>query len=238
MITNELISLFPLTRWSLVISAKDSGAEGALEALEELARAYWKPVYAFLRGKGHTHEEAQDETQGFFAQLLRRDFLRDLQPEGGRFRNFLLVSLRHRLIDEHRRASNVKRRAEISLEPWHEMEAIDGISAAVAATPEEAFDRSWAEGLVARAMAALQVRWEKRAALFAELRYTVESPGDVAKYSDIAARLGMTEGAVAKAAHDFRQQFGQQIRQEVRDTVAEEDDVEDELRYLVTLLRS
>jgi RNA polymerase sigma factor (sigma-70 family) len=229
---------FPATRWSLVISAQGDGAAGALEALETLARAYWKPVYAFLRGKGLPHEEAQDETQAFFAQLLRRDFLRDLQPEGGRFRNFLLVSLRHRLIDEHRKVSNVKRRAEVSLEPWHEMEAIGEFPRPAAASPEEAFDRSWAESLVAQAMSVLKERWAKRAGLFAELRYSVESPGNVAKYADIAARLHMTEGAVAKAAHDFRQQFGQQIRQEVRDTVAEDDDVEEELRYLVTLLRS
>jgi RNA polymerase sigma factor (sigma-70 family) len=228
---------FPPTRWSLVISARHQGAAGASEALESLARAYWKPVYAFLRGKGYPHEEAQDETQAFFAHLLRRDFLRELQPEGGRFRNFLLVSLRHRLIDEHRKASNVKRRAEISLEPWHEMEAIGGMPRSPA-SPEEAFDRSWAENLVARAMSALSERWARRAGLFAELRYSVESAGNVAKYADIAARLNMTEGAVAKAAYDFRQQFAQQIRQEVRDTVAEDDDVEGELRYLVTLLRS
>jgi hypothetical protein len=142
------------------------------------------------------------------------------------------------LIDEHRKASNVKRRAEISLEPWHEMEAMGGIPHSAAASPEDAFDRSWAESLVERAMSVLKERWKQRAGLFAELRYSVESPGNVAKYADIAARLNMTEGAVAKAAFDFRQQFGRQIRQEVRDTVTDDDDVEEELRYLVTLLRS
>ena len=116
---------FSQTRWTLVLSAKEGEADASSKALEELSLAYWKPVYAYLRGKGHSHEDAQDETQGFFAHLLKRDFLRNVQPEGGRFRNFLLVSLRRRLIDEHDRVINRKQRAEISLEPWHEMEAID-----------------------------------------------------------------------------------------------------------------
>ena len=221
-----------------MLSAKDGEIDASKQAMEELAVAYWKPIYVFLRGKGHSHEEAQDETQGFFEHLLSRDFFRNLQPEGGRFRSFLLISLRHRLIDEHRKVANVQHRAEVSLEPWHEMEAVDASTFSAGASPEEAFDRSWAEALVERAMMVLQGRWEKRVALFAELRYTVESPENVAKYSDIASRLGMTEGAVGKAAHDFRKQFGEQIRQEIRDTVAEDDDVEEELRYLVTLLRS
>ncbi|MEZ5323598.1 MAG: sigma-70 family RNA polymerase sigma factor [Verrucomicrobiales bacterium] len=221
-----------------MLAAKDGEIDVSKQALEELALAYWKPIYAFLRGKGKSHEEAQDGTQGFFEHLLRRDFLRDLQPEGGRFRSFLLVSLRHLLIDEHRKIANVQQRVEISLEPWHEMEAIDESIHKAGISPEEAFDRSWAEALVERAMTLLQQRWEKRAALFAELRYTVESPEDVAKYADIALHLGMTEGAVGKAAYDFRKQFGEQIRKEIRETVTDEDDVEEELLYLVTLLRS
>ena len=109
---------------------------------------------------------------------------------------------------------------------------------AAAATPEEAFDRTWAEALVTRSMKTLEQRWENRAGLFAALRLTVESPGHVEKYAAISARLGMSEGAVGKAAHDLRQQFAEQIRQEVRDTVARDEDVEEELRYLVRLMRT
>jgi RNA polymerase sigma factor (sigma-70 family) len=225
------------TRWTMVLSAKDGDADASSKAWEELALTYWKPVYAYLRGKGHSHQEAQDATQAFFAYMLNRDTLRNIQPEGARFRSFLLVCLNHRLIDEHRRQINVRQRAEISIEPWHEMEAINanGLLYTTAATPEEAFDRSWAEELIARAMVRLAKRWEKRADLFAELRFSVESPGDGAKYADIASRVGMTEGAVGKAAHDLRQQFVQEVRNEIRNTVAEDDDVDEELRYLASL---
>ncbi|MFT4640053.1 MAG: RNA polymerase sigma factor (sigma-70 family) [Verrucomicrobiales bacterium] len=226
---------FPQTRWTLVLSAKAGEASNeSAKALEELARAYWRPVYAYLRGKGHSHEDAQDHTQGLFAQLLKRDFLQNLEPSGGRFRSYLLVSLRHRLIDHHDLVANRQRRAEISIEPWHDIEPEKPYP--LAASPEEAFDRTWAESLIARAMSFLEERWSNRPELFAELRYTVESPGNVAKHADIATKLGMTEGGVSKAAFDFRQQFAEQIRKEVRDTVASDDDVDDELRYLVRLL--
>ncbi|MGK0190218.1 MAG: RNA polymerase sigma factor (sigma-70 family) [Verrucomicrobiales bacterium] len=228
---------FPQTRWTLIVSAQNTDADASSKAWEELALAYWKPVYAYLRGQGHPHEQAQDETQSFFAHMLDRDTLRNVQPEGARFRSFLLVCLNHRLIDAHRRKINVKQRAEISIEPWHEMEAINGngLLYPAAASPEEAFDRSWAEELIGRAMMRLANRWEKRADLFAEIRFSVESPGDGAKYADIASRLGMTAGAVGKAAHDLRRQFGEEVRNEIRNTVAGDDDVDEELRYLASL---
>lgn len=229
---------FPQTRWTLVLSAKNGDAEQSKKAFDELALAYWKPVYAFLRRKGDDHEEAQDKTQTFFTHLLKGDFLRNLQPEGGRFRNFLLVSLRHKLINEHHRVINRKERAEVPIEPWNEAEVSEESFHSTLASPEAAFDRSWALELFARTMDRLQSRWGKRPALFAELRYTIESPGNAAKYADIGSRLGMSSGAVGKAAHDLRKQFVQQIRQEIRDTVASDDDIEEELRYLVKLLQA
>lgn len=228
--------LFPLTRWSLVFSAKSGEPDAAFQALEALALAYWRPIYAWLRGQGRSHEEAQDDAQGFFAYLLSREFLRNLQPEGGRFRNFLLVALRRWMKDERHRAINVKRRAEVELRPWEDLEGAAFCLAA--SSPEEAFDRSWAEALVARAMKALTARWENRAGLFAALRLMVESPGNVERYAVIAARLDMSEGAVGKAAHDLRQQFAEQIQREIRDTVAREEDVKEELRYLMRLMQS
>jgi len=216
--------------------AKGGDAEDSFAAMEGLTRAYWRPIYVWLRGQGRSHEEAQDDVQGFFAYLLSREFLRNIQPEGGRFRNFLLVCLRRWMKDERHRVINVKRRAEVELQPWTEQ---DGTPfAATAASPEEAFDRSWAEALVKRALIALAARWAERAALFAALRLTVESPSQVEKYADIAARLGMTEGAVGKAAHDLRRQFAEQIQREIRDTVARDEDVKDELRYLLRLVQS
>jgi DNA-directed RNA polymerase specialized sigma24 family protein len=194
------------------------------------------PICTYLRGKGSSHDEAQDLTQGFFAYLLRREFLSNLQPEGGRFRNFLLVCLRRWMKDERKRVINLKQAAETSLEPWHELEISESCVVPGTMSPEEAFDRAWARELVARSMRALEERWRERAGLFEAIRLTVESPGSVERYAEIAARLGMTEGAVGKAVYDLRKQFAEQIRQEVRDTVASEDDVEGELRHLVQLM--
>ena len=237
--THAAMTAFPQTRWTLILSAKGGDDEEALlqEAFEHLAQAYWRPIYAYLRGKGETHDQAQEATQGFFAYILGRDFLGNLQPEGGRFRNFLLVALRRWMKDERNRAIHVRARAEIALEDWHEGELADTFTGFEEGSPERAFDRSWAAALVAKAMRAVEQRWAHRAGLFAALRLTVENAADVEKYADIAKRLGMTEGAVGKAAHDLRQHFAEQIRQEVRDTVARDQDVEGELRYLIRLLR-
>ena len=227
---------FPLTRWTLILSAKDGEAAASCEAMESLVKAYWQPIYAWIRGRGRSHEEAQDDTQGFFAYLLDRRFFDNLQPEGGRFRNFLLVCLRRWMKDESNLALNLKRRAEVEWPPFHEKEVPEFFS--TAASPEEAFDRTWVAALVARTMAALEQRWENRAELFAALRLTVESPGDAEKYAPIGARLGLTENAVAKAACDLRRQFAEQIRREVRDTVATDEDVMEELRYLARLMHT
>ena len=216
----------------MVLAAKEGEDQGSSGALEQLVGAYWQPIFGFLRGRGASEEEARDQAQGFFAYILERKFLKNIKPEGGRFRNFLLVSLRRWLKDEHQRVINVQKRSEIPWEEWHEQAAVGE-----AATPEQALDRDWARTLVQRSMAAVEMKWETRPALFAALRLTVESPEAVEKYALIAGRLGMTEGAVGKAAHDLRQQFAQQIHQQVRDTVARDEDVEGELRYLVRLMQ-
>jgi RNA polymerase sigma-70 factor (ECF subfamily) len=219
----------------VVLSAREGVGDASFKALEGLAHAYWQPIYAWLRGQGRTHEQAKDDAQGFFAYLLNREFLRNIQPEGGRFRNFLLVCLRRWMKDERHRAINVKRQAEVELQPWDEL---DAITLNPASSPEESFDRTWAQALVARSMLALESRWNHRADLFAALRLQVESPESVEKYSVLAARLGLSEGAVGKAAHDLRQQFAEQIRREIRDTVARDEDVKEELRYLVRLMQA
>jgi len=227
---------FPQTRWSLVLAAKECEGDDSFAALEGLAQSYWLPIYAWLRGRGGSHEQACDDTQGFFAYLLSREFLRNIQPEGGRFRNFLLVCLRRWMKDERLRVINVKRRSEIEVQPWNEAASLTFHQ--TSASPEELFDRSWAEALVARSLKALEPHWRNRPELFAALRLQVEDPGRVERYAEIAGRLGMSEGAVGKAAHDLRRQFAEQVQREVRDTVAQEEDIKDELRYLIRLMQS
>lgn len=227
---------FPPTHWTLILSAKEGESKASRDAMNSLAQSYWQPIYAWLRGRGRSHEEAQDDTQGFFAYLLDHRFLGNVQPEGGRFRNFLLVCLRRWMKDECNRVTNLKRREEVGMQPWHEKAEPALFSRE--ASPDEAFDRAWVTALVARTMTALEQRWENRKELFAALRLTVEGSGTSEKHATIAARLGMTENAVNKAIYDLRKQFAEQIRREVRDTVATDEDVMDELRYLVRLMHS
>ena len=137
--------------------------------------------------------------------------------------------------DERKRVRNVKRDAETRLESWHELEASESIPYPNALSPEEAFDRSWAAALIHRSMEAVKERWKNRPELFRALSLTVEDPDNVEKHASIAKRLGMSEGAVNKAAYDLRRQFSIQIKKEIRDTVARDEDVEEELRYLVRL---
>lgn len=208
-----------------------------MEALELVARAYWKPLYRFARQRGAIHEEACDQVQGFFAHLLARDFLDGLDAAHGRFRNFLLVSFRRWLRDQGAREQASKRgggRPPGSLEELEECgkEPIDP-----AGDPEAAFELQWARTLFERALRHLAEDWKNRPELYQALRSHLDCDPATGDYGVIAARLGLSVGAVRKAAFDLRRDFGAHLRREVRSTVVEAWEAEDELRHLVTLLR-
>ena len=230
-------SLFPPTLWSAISAARSDDAPRALAGLERLARAYWRPLYIFVRQRGQDHERAADLVQGFFAHLLTRDFLRELRPSAGRFRSFLLVAFRRWLRDLNVQENALKRgggRATVPLDALEEMR-LEPVAAE--ADPETAFDRAWAQGVFDRAFRALKDDWAHRSELFAALRLSLEGRLDAESYADLATRLGMTEGAVKKAAFDLRRQFAERVRAEIRSTVHDDAEVEDELRHLVALLR-
>ncbi|HTI70528.1 MAG TPA: sigma-70 family RNA polymerase sigma factor [Candidatus Limnocylindria bacterium] len=224
--------------WSAILTAADADMPRALEALERLAKAYWRPLYVFVRQRGVDHDTAADQVQGFFAYLLSRDFLQDVRPGEGRFRNFLLVGFRRWIRDQRDREFAQKRGGGIAPVPLQELEALrmEPVSPD-SASAENAFERAWAQGLVARSLDALEVQWSARAALFAALRLTLEGSPEAENYAVIGIRLGMTEGAVKKAAYDLRQQFSTRIRAEIRATVQDDAEVEPELRHLIGLLR-
>ncbi len=237
--SEENDSHFPPTMWSAIVSAREGGGSAAQKSLERLARAYWQPLYLFVRRSGHGHEEARDLTQGFFAHLLSRDFLKNLRPEAGRFRGFLVRSLQRWLCDQFDRRTAAKRgggEVPVSLEVLGEGQ---GAPTAPEESPERAFDRQWAREIVARAVAALQREWAARAELFAALRPSLDpqAAGSLAAYAEIAERLGLTEQAVKSAAFRLRQEYVASIRAEVRSTVADPGEVDDEIRHLVSLLR-
>jgi RNA polymerase sigma-70 factor (ECF subfamily) len=223
--------------WTAVVEAREGQTPAAMQALEQLARAYWRPLYVFLRQRGRDHENASEEVQGFFVHLLGRDFLRFVQPREGRFRTFLLASFTRWLDDQRDRANAAKRGGGQTLIPLQEFDSVNGLAPSDQAAPEEAFDRRWAREVFDTALARLAEAWEERAELFLALRTSLTSGGEAEEYAAIGARLGMNEGAVKKAAFDLRAKFARIIREEVRRTVRDDAAVDEELRYLIKLLR-
>ncbi|MCB1099087.1 MAG: sigma-70 family RNA polymerase sigma factor [Verrucomicrobiae bacterium] len=218
---------------------QDNGeGTSADSAWEKLARAYWKPLYVFLRRKELDHDTAADAIQGFFAHLLSREFLRKIERGNGLFRSFLLTSLQNWRTDQHRAATAQKRSQGSPVIPLHEIEEIISAPNGTSDSPEEAFDRRWARTLYDNALEKLHKRLTNRGreAHFLKLLGLFNGDG-TEPYAKIAADLGMTEGAVQQAALELRREFGNVLRQEIGATVTDESQVDGEIRYLLGLLR-
>lgn len=219
---------FPSTLWSLVLSA--SG--GAGEAMEQLARRYTGPVYAFIRSSGRRREDAEDLTQDFFAHILETRVLEKADPARGRFRSFLLAAVRNFLANEHDRRTAQKRgggRVHISLDA----ERAEGLLEV--GGPDDAprgFDREWAVSMLSRALEALKADLSPRAAEVFALAEDPEAPS----YKEIAARFDMTEGAVTATVHRARKRLRELLFAEARATVATDEEALEELRDLVKAL--
>jgi RNA polymerase sigma-70 factor (ECF subfamily) len=233
-------SQFATTHWSVVLAAADSASPNGPAALENLCRTYWHPLYAFVRLKGYTPEDAKDLTQSFFERCLAKQFLKSLVPDRGRFRTFLLTLLQRFLCDQLDRVRAEKRGGGVPLLPLNLASVEAQIDRAVAAceTPEKVFDRAWAETVMQSALGKLRQRYEaqERAALFAELRDFLVCPTDRAGYRVRAERLGISADAVAMAVVRLRREYRAMVRAEVADTVATPAEVETEMHYLVSLL--
>jgi DNA-directed RNA polymerase specialized sigma24 family protein len=236
---NAACAEFQTTHWSVVLAAGDGASARANDALEILCRTYWYPLYAFARRSGHDADEAQDLTQSFFARFLeRKDFAR-ARREKGRLRSFLLVSLKHFLINEAERSRTQKRGGACSfvpldtcgeerfaLEPTHEFSA------------EKSYERRWALTLLDQVFHQLQKEYlaAGNAPLFEALKVFLtgaDSPSQAA----LAAQLGMNENALKQALFRMRQRYRTLLRGEIANTVATPAEVEDELRYLIAILR-
>lgn len=231
---------FTTTHWSLILAARDSQTPGASDALEQLCRSYWQPVYAFIRRTVFNPEDARDLTQGFFADLLRdRSFAR-ANPEEGRFRSFLLGTLKHFLADEHDRATARKRGGHVEFVPFDSAvaESRYGIETTATSTPESYFDRGWALALLDRALARLREEFQLsgRAALFDGLKGFLTGDKPAANYAEAAAALRITEGAAKMTVTRMRQRFRAILRQEISQTVTTPDQLEAELRAFVEAL--
>jgi len=232
---------FTTTHWSVVLEAQGE-SPAAQEALEKLCRTYWRPIFAFLRRQGLPPAEAEDLTQGFFAQLLERRSLDAVRKEKGRLRSYLLGALKYFLADEQRRAMAIKRgkgQRLISLEELRADERID-MEASDPMTAEMIYERRWALTVLERVLGRLkdEYRAAGNAALFDSLKELLpDEPGSPSQ-AHIAARLGMTENALRQAFYRFRQRYQALLREEIAHTVATPADIEDELRHLIAVLEA
>ena len=232
---------FATTSWTLVLRATrdDEGETAARLALEQLCRAYWYPLFVFVRCRGYAEDEAEDLTQAFFAQIIERRGLATADPERGRFRSYILGAMKHFLANEWHRLKTKKRGGGIEFVGLDALapETLHGLEPSHAPDPEAAFDRRWAEQTITRAMIALREESESRGKgpLFEVLRSTLT--GEDPPRSETAARLGLTPGALKVAVHRLRQRYREILRAEIGQTVDDPADVDGEIRHLLAALR-
>jgi RNA polymerase sigma factor (sigma-70 family) len=233
--------VFVTTHWTLVLAAGGADCPKAQEALSKLCRAYWYPVYAFVRRCGVDAHTAQDHTQEFFARLIEKNALERIHPEKGRFRSFLLASVKNFLSNEREHRDAVKRGGRFTFVSWDEQtaEARYTSEPADCMSPDRIFERRWA--MVVIDAVHRKIREDYAAAHKAHLFDAIQcylSPVEAVCYSALATQLGMTEGAVRVCVHRLRQHFGQTLRSEIANTVTDPADIEDELRHLFSAAAS
>jgi RNA polymerase sigma-70 factor (ECF subfamily) len=230
---------FATTQWTMVLNARRNDSIRAHEALEQLCRTYWYPLYAYVRRRGRSPEDAEDSTQGFFARLLQLNSLAAVRREKGRFRSFLLASLNHYLSDEWDRARAQKRGPGRVL-PLNKDAAEKRLShePADTLTPEKLFEQKWALTILDTVVQRLQEEWESagKGALFMALRFSIVGEKSERAYADLSADLKLTGAALRVAVHRLRQRYRQLLRDEIAQTVATEVEIDEEIRHLFAAL--
>ncbi len=225
---------FPQTRWTVVRELQETDPERARFALDELIRAYWQPVYAFIRRRGYTVEDAKDRTQEFFTNLLHRGSLQNLSSEKGRFRYYIRAALRNYLADVSRRNNAAKRgadRVHLSIDSALEQ----SLAARSGKTPEDLFEQQWALSLLDRAMARLSDEYQRadRTETFQALAgYLLAGSQVQDSYAEVAGQLGLSEGHLRVLVHRARQRYAVLVREEVAQTVEHPGEIETELSEL------
>jgi RNA polymerase sigma-70 factor (ECF subfamily) len=223
-----------------VLSAGRSDTTRARAALEQLCRNYWHPLYAYVRGAGYSREEAEDLTQEFFARLLAQNSVARADPARGRFRSFLLASLKHFLVNEWGKARARKRGGGAQLLPLEFDTAETRCAQPVAPgdTPDRAYDRQWALALLDVVLGRLRREYRDagREESYLGLKDTLGGGRSEIPYRELGARLGLSEGAVKVAAHRLRQRYRELLREEIANTVVGPEEVEEELKHLFASL--
>ena len=218
----------------------DQAATDKRRALEELIRAYWFPLYAFVRRQGETPAGAEDMVQEFFARLLEKKFLAQVDRSKGKFRSFLLASLRHFLANEHDKARALKRGGSVPIvaldaldaEARYALEPVDDM------TPQRLFDRRWALAVLDQVLVRLRQEYADtgKGPLFETIKGCLTPQRESLSYARLAHRLGMTEGALKVAIHRMRRRYRDLLRDEIAQTVDSPQQVEEEIAYLLNCL--
>jgi len=233
---------FPTTHWSVVRTAGVGNTTDAREALAALCEAYWHPLYAYIRRTGYTTDDAKDLTQQFFTCVLQKNYLQQARSDRGRFRSFLLASLKHFLANERHRAQAQKRGGEAFHVPLEfdraERQYLRDVSDEM--TPERLYERRFALTLFNRVTSRLRDEFAAagKSALFSHLGIYLTGEKALASYVDTGARLGMSESAVKMAVLRLRRRYRELLRQEIAQTVKTPEQIESEFRYLRAAIRS
>jgi RNA polymerase sigma factor (sigma-70 family) len=231
---------FVTTRWSVVLTAGRNDTTRAQDALSRLCETYWYPLYAYVRRRGFSPEDAQDLTQGFFARLLEHNWVGDADRSKGRFRTFLLTALSRFLANEWDRTRSQKRGGGVPALSLDTALAEERYRSEAAQTmaPDQLYDRQWAMILLDRALNQLGKEHEQsgKAGEFAVLSPALTAERGAIPYETLAAQLGMSETAARQAVHRLRKRFREVFREEIAQTVTAPEEVEEEIRHLLAAL--
>jgi len=233
--------VFTTTHWSVVIAAGRRDALNADVALEKLCRAYWYPVYVFLRRSGWTAHDAEDLTQAFFERVLQKNYLRAVDRTKGKFRSFLLAMLRHFLANHWRADRTVKRGGRVQFvhldDPAADQQYLES-SMFADVSAEQSYERQWAMTLLEQVVAKLRQEYHaaRKGPLFDELKIFLTGDKRTGRYSELAARLNLTEAALKMAVSRMRQRYGELLRAEISFTVSSPQEADEEMRALFAAL--
>jgi RNA polymerase sigma factor (sigma-70 family) len=231
---------FATTHWSVVLLAGRADSSQGAEALEKLCHTYWYPLYVYVRRQGNSPEDAQDLTQIFFSRLLEKNSFAKADPDRGKFRTFLLGSLKNFLVNEWKRAGRLKRGGDLTFLSFDANEAEERYTGERIdeSNPANAYERQWAVALIEQVFSMLRGEYAvaDKAQLFEALKAFVWGDTSSASYVEVGHQLNLTEGAVKVAVHRLRQRFRELLRAEVAHTVARPEDIDGELRHLIAVL--
>jgi RNA polymerase sigma-70 factor (ECF subfamily) len=238
----EVGDRFATTHWSMVLAAGGSLDSQRRAALEQLCQCYWYPLYAYVRRVGNRPEDAKDLTQSFICHLLQSRALSRADRERGRFRTFLLAALKNFLVDEHRRNITLKRGGGLTIETLERDDGEDrySIEPVDRATPDLLYDRGWAKNVMGKALSQLRAEYasNKYQPGFDALKEYVWGERSGLTCAQLGRELGLSEEAAKKAVQRMRQRFRQILREQVAETVTSPAELEDELRYLLSVSSS